>query len=76
MKNVKLLAAIVTFGFIAALFSGCVPQQKYDAQLDNNRQQAVKIDELSGKLINQAAIGNREEFVTFCIEQLYQICNQ
>ena len=50
MKKVKLLATIAIFVSTAALFSGCVPQQKYQAQIDKNRQQSVKIDELSGKL--------------------------
>ena len=50
MKNVKLLATIAICIFVAAVLSGCIPQEEYDAQLDKNRIQADELSDLNGKL--------------------------
>ncbi len=41
-------------------------------KLDRNRQQVV---ELKTKLMNEAAIANKEEFIDFCLAEIYKINN-
>jgi len=58
---------------------GYVPLEKVQQQLEqkihaDRRKEAF--EELNAKLLQQAALGNTEPFIQFCLEQIYRINNE
>ena len=50
-------------------------QSKIEAKIKMERWKQAT-DNFSGKLMEQAAISNKEAFIDFCVEKLYTMCNQ
>jgi hypothetical protein len=50
-------------------------QKEIETQIALNRRKKV-IDELEAKLMQQAELGEKNEFIDFCLEKIYQISNQ
>ena len=49
-------------------------QNQIEAQIDFERRRKA-VDEVGMKLMQEAAVSNKEAFVDFCIEEIYQKCN-
>ncbi|HEW79060.1 MAG TPA: hypothetical protein ENH34_03715 [Phycisphaerales bacterium] len=50
-------------------------QKEVEAKIVFERRKEA-IDELSAKLVQQAALGNNDEFIDFCVQKIYRMCNQ
>jgi parvulin-like peptidyl-prolyl isomerase len=58
---------------------GYVPLEKVQQQLEQKihaDRRKESFEELNAKLLHQAALGNTEPFIQFCLEQIYRINNE
>jgi len=50
-------------------------QKQMETKISFERRKAA-VDEFGAKLVQQAAIAQKREFVDFCLERIYQVCNR
>jgi len=50
-------------------------QKEVEAKINFDRLKEA-VDELNAKLVRQAALTQRDEFVDFCLERIYRMSNQ
>jgi len=50
-------------------------QKEIEAEIRLDRRKEA-VDEFGAKLVEQAAIGDKDKFIDFCLEKIYQISNQ
>jgi parvulin-like peptidyl-prolyl isomerase len=50
-------------------------QKEVEAKIIFDRRKKA-VDEFSSKLVQQAALNERDRFIDFCLEKIYQICHQ
>ena len=50
-------------------------QKEVEAKIIFDRREKA-VDEFSSKLVQQAALNERDRFIDFCLEKIYQICHQ
>jgi parvulin-like peptidyl-prolyl isomerase len=50
-------------------------QKEVEAKIIFDRRKKA-VDEFSAKLVQQAALGERDKFIDFCLEKIYRMCRQ